>query len=41
MKDQTSQEFHRNVLSIDFWKIAHLEKIDDTPNFSKVSLKMY
>ena len=41
MKDQTSQELHRNVLSIDLWKIPHLENFDERPNFSRVSLKMY
>ena len=41
MKDQTSQGFPRNVLSIDFWKISHLENLDASPNFSRVSSWMY
>ena len=31
----------KNVLSIDLWKIPHLENIDGRPNFSRVSSKMY
>ena len=41
MKDQTSQEFHRSALSINLWWISHLENIDDWPNFSRGSSKMY
>ena len=28
-----------NVLSVDLWKIPHLENIDESPNFSRVSSK--
>ena len=41
MLEQTSQEFHQNIPSVNLWKNQHLENIDESPNFSKVSTKMY
>ena len=39
MKNQTSQEFHRNSLSVDLWNIPYSENHDVGSNSSRVSSK--
>ena len=40
-KSELIKIFIENVLSVDLWKIPHLENIDERSNFSRVSSRMY